>query len=609
MKEITVVPQKIFTEYRSGTEFKASVGKKGIFEQAKINERFYAGDHWYGAKCGNDRPLVRRNLIRRIADYKLSTIGAAPIAVNFSAEGVPDNTVQEDTKKQAMDSLAVGESDFANNGEVDELEVSTIMQVLTDYGTTAIERLKFDSLAQSTLKNAYVSGTGILYTYWDELTETGMYADAAKNEPIRGDIACQVLDVENVVFGDANNNDVQNQPYIIISQRRMCDDVRREARRNRRPAEEIENIKPDNANLLYANAGTRGEEEPSDSQRITVLTKFYKEWDDEGKSYKVMCVRVTEKAVIRKPWDIGVKLYPLSKIVWDERRSSAYGDSEITYLIPNQIAVNRALTAQVWAMMATGMPILIQNGDVINYDITNEPGQIIKVYGANEDVAGALRFLQPPAFAGQMITSVNDLANNTLTDTGANDAALGNVRPDNATAIIQIREAALQPMQIKQNQYYAFIEDTMRIWAEFWLHLYGDRNLKINTASGTAYVPFHAKRYEKILVNAKVDVGASTLWSTSLVISTLDALLQAQIITPIQYLERMPSGFIPDKTGLIEDIKEQSALNEERTAELSDDAVLQQLASERPELYQKFQSLPPEQRQAMLQRMRGGNAQ
>ena len=62
------------------------------------------------------------------------------------------------TKKQAMESLALGESYFANNGEVDELEVSTIMQVLTDYGATAIERLKFDSLAQSTLKNRYYAG-------------------------------------------------------------------------------------------------------------------------------------------------------------------------------------------------------------------------------------------------------------------------------------------------------------------------------------------------------------------------------------------------------------------------------------------------------------------
>ena len=43
---------KIFEEYRKGSEFKSSLGNKGIYEQGKINERFFIGDQWYGAKCG-----------------------------------------------------------------------------------------------------------------------------------------------------------------------------------------------------------------------------------------------------------------------------------------------------------------------------------------------------------------------------------------------------------------------------------------------------------------------------------------------------------------------------------------------------------------------------
>ncbi len=596
-------PKTVFSEYRKGTDFKAGIGDKGIFEQSKINERFYVGDHWHGAKCGNDRPLVRRNLIRRIADYKLSSIGASPIAVNFSAEGIPENVIEDDKRREAYDGVTHGIDGF--HDEVDGIEASVMMQILGDYASTTMERIGFNMLSADTLKNAYVSGTGILYTYWDEMCETGLYADTAKNAPITGDISCEVVDIENVVFGDPNCDSVQNQPYIIISQRRMCDDVRREAKRNRRTAEEIEKILPDNADNFYTNAGTRGEDEPSDSQRVTVLTKFYKEWDEEGKTYKVMCVRCTEKAVIRKPWDIGIRLYPISKLVWDRRRSSAYGDSEITYLIPNQIAVNRALSAEVWGCMLTGMPIMLQNGDVITQPITNDPGQIIKVYSGSEDVSGALTYIQPPSFAGQMITSINDLASNTLSDSGANDAALGNIRPDNAAAIIQMREATLQPMQLKQNQYYTFIEDTARIWAEFWLHLYGDRQLKITTDKGAAYVPFHAERYSKLLVSAKVDVGASTLWSTSVVVSTLDALLTAGIITPIQYLERLPGGLIPDKTGLIEDIKLQTQQAEEMQEELSDSSVLGTFAEQQPELFAQFEALPPEQQQALLQRMRG----
>lgn len=41
--KVKTEPQSIFAEYRSGTEFKAGIGAKGIFEQSKINERFLCG--------------------------------------------------------------------------------------------------------------------------------------------------------------------------------------------------------------------------------------------------------------------------------------------------------------------------------------------------------------------------------------------------------------------------------------------------------------------------------------------------------------------------------------------------------------------------------------
>ena len=86
-------PIRIFEEYRKGTEFKSALWNKGLFEQAKINERFYIGDQWHGAKCGSDRPLVRHNVIKRIGDYKMAAITSSPVTVSFSADGVP-NTVE-----------------------------------------------------------------------------------------------------------------------------------------------------------------------------------------------------------------------------------------------------------------------------------------------------------------------------------------------------------------------------------------------------------------------------------------------------------------------------------------------------------------------------------
>lgn len=559
--KITTDPKSVFNQYKSGTEYKASIGDKGIFEQSKINERFYVGDQWRGANCGNDRPLVRRNIIKRIADYKLSSITSAPIAVNYSADGVPDNAGLKEQEEQYRKDIKNG-MDFI--GATDEAEISVIMSVLSDYFKTTAERVKFDAKKEKALRNAYISGTGIAYTYWDGQIETGLYADALKNHAIKGDIAFEILNVENVVFGDPNCEEVQKQPYIIISQRVDCDEVRREARRNRISAEEIEQIKPDNADSYEANAGTRGEQEPTDSNRVTVLTKLYKEWDKEGNGYKVMCVKVCEKAHVRKAWDTGLKLYPLAKMCWTNRTSSAYGDSEITYQIPNQIAINRATSAEIWAIMTSGMPKTVVNGDTVTDPLTNNPGEIIKVLGTNEDVAGAIRHVSPPVFSGQLINALNDLANNTLADSGANDAALGNIRPDNAAAIIQMREAALQPMQLYQNAFYDFIEDIARIWVDFWLHLYGNRRLRIEDRDGVYYMPFSSKRYENLLITARIDVGSSPIWSIPTTISMLDGLYANQLISKVQYLERIPDGIIPDKTGLLREAREELKAAEEQ---------------------------------------------
>lgn len=600
MSKIKTTPKAIFNEYQQGNNYKASVGALGIFEQTKINERFFIGDQWYGAQCGNSRPLVRNNVIKRIGEYKMSSIGAAPVTVNYSAEGVPSTQDMKKDVKKTQALMINGEYQMPN--QPDNIEISVITDALSSYQKTTAERLKFDLKNEQLLRNAYVSGTGIAYTYWDNEIETGLYADQGRTKAIKGDIAFEILDVENVVFGDPNNDDVQSQPFILISQRLDVEAVRREAKRNHQP---YEDIIPDGATQY--NSGERGEQEPSDSRRVTVITKLYKEWDKDGNGFKVMAIKVTEKAVVRKEWEIGLTMYPISVFTWERRRSCAYGDSEITYLIPNQIAINRMVTAECWSALACGMPKILINNDMVNTKITNDPGQIVKVnVGMDGSLSNAIQYVSPAPWASQYQSAVNDLTNNTLGNAGANDAALGNIRPDNAAAIIQMREAALQPMQIYQNRYYGFIEETARIWADFWINKYGNRALKVETRNGTEYVPFDAKRYKNLSLTAKVDVGASTLWSESVVIATLDALLGAQIITPEQYLERMPKGVIPRITELLDDMKEQNAVAQD--AQLSQDEMMQQFAQQYPQEYAKFANLPPEQQKAMLEQISGGQA-
>ena len=604
-EKVKVTPKQIFEEYKSGVEYKTSIGDRGIHEQSKMNERFYVGDQWYGAQAGNSRPLVRRNIIKRIGEYKMAVIGSSSVAVNYSAEGIPDTTDLDENKKKTKEKFVHGEDPFADAAlgasQPDAVETSVVMSALSEYFKTTAERLKFNDLSEQVLRNSYISGTGFLYTYWDSNIETGLYADERKTAAIKGDIMCEVLDVENVNLGDPNSDSIQSQPYIIISQRKQLGDVRREARRYK---QNVEEIKADNAESYLVNSGDRGEQEPDNSKRVTVLTKIWKEYDNDTDVYTIKAIRVTENAIVRPEWDMNITLYPIAKFSWERRRSCGYGDSEVTYLIPNQIAINRALTAAVWATMNAGMPKIIVNRDGCTGQITNDPGQIVDVNAGDRDVSTVIKYLQPPSFAGQFEGLVNDIANNTLTDSGANDAALGSIKPDNAAAIIQVREAALQPMQIYRNRYYNFIEDMARIWSDFWIHMYGNRSLKITDRNGTYYVPFNAERYKNLVIKAKVDVGVSTVWSEAVVVSTLSGLLEAGIITAVQYLERLPKGIVPDVTGLINDITQTQQQQQDQNTQ--EHGIMQLLAEQHPDLYAKFTQLPPEQQKTMMNQFATG---
>lgn len=515
-------PFEIFSEYRAAADFKAGLGQRGMYEQNRINERFYIGDQWYGAKCGNDRPLVRHNVIKRIGEYKMSQILGNPLTVSFSAEGVPTAASKGSDNKEAE-------------------EINGIMSALGGYYDVTAERVGLSQLYERVLLNAYITGTGVLYTYWDSGVRTGLFADEEKTVPIRGDIACEVLNIENVFFGDPYTEQVQKQPYIIISSCRDTDEVLREAGR-----------------YGADTAALRAIEDGSADGKITVLTKLYKEYKADG-SYTIKSVKVTENALVRKDFDTGLQLYPLAVFPWERYGGVIYGESEITYLIPNQIAINRMITANVWSAMTSGMPMLVVNGDTVPDGITNEPGQIIKVFGSNEEVAGAVRYVAPPDFSKNFDSSVQSLIDNTLTQSGANEVALGDSRADNATALMTMRDAAVMPLQIIKNRFYSFAEDISRIWADFWITCYGRRQLKLSDGKGTRYIPFEAERLKGLIINSEIEVGAGTVYSERECTNTLITLYEKGIIDRVQLLERLPDGTVPDRNGLINDMGEEKA--------------------------------------------------
>ena len=530
LKEVNMQTEisAIFEEYNKAKRHKESLGEKGLYEQAKINARFYSGDQWYGVSGGNDRPLVRHNVIKRIGDFKMTQTAADMPGITYVAHG----TESSGRVKSLKDIVKDGE--FSFSGEVSDDELIAVCKALDEHYRFCALRVDLDTLAAKVLRNSYISGSGVLYTYFDSEADTGLTVDGNR---ITGDIACEVLDIADVYFGAASEPDVQSQPYIILAA--MQDKAALLAAANRfGTVKAVKDLKAD------------------DDGRVLVLTKLFKVYGEDGVS--VHCIRVTEDGYLREEYDTRLHLYPLCVFRFGESDNSAYGESEITYLIPNQIAINRMITASVWSNISTGMPIMVVNGDTVSGEISNDPGQIIKIYGSNEDVSGAVKYVTPPDSSGGIVAAVNDLIENTLTQSGANPAALGDESAQNASAISKLQAAALMPLNVLKWRFKDFLNQNARIWADFWLNLYGNRKIKIEDENGTWYFPFNAGRYKDKSIGTAVKSAERASFTAEQTVAALANLYDKGIITAAQYLSRLPDALIPKRQELISDIKEKT---------------------------------------------------
>lgn len=518
---------------RIARNFKASMGSRGLYEQTAINERFFAGDQWYGAACPSDKPLVRHNLIKRIGDFKMSHLTSSKISVKYSAEGVANTTLHNAEIEKERKVLSLRDSSlFTPINSKNEIRLA--VSALNSYRNTVAKRVRLTDLLDTALRNAYISGSGFIYTYFDPTVRTGLYADKVGGQPIMGDIACEVIRAENVYFGDPTCTNLQNQPYIILAERKPLSEIYFEAAANK-----IANL----PEITDAEA----------NEKHTLLTKLYKRKMSDG--VHIFAVKVTEKFMVREDWDIGVSLYPLSQFTWEPRDNNIYGDSEVTYLIPNQIAVNRMITASVWSAMTTGMPLMLVNGELVPEEITNDPGQIIRVWGSAEEIDSAIRYINPPDFSSGYNESVETLISNTLSQSGATEAALGDTDAHNTSAIIELNALSVQPLALLKNRYYRFIEDISIIWAEFFVRMYGKRCLKISDENGIWYFPFDSKRYRSLLFSVSVEPKESVGNNERESVALLSNLFEKGAITAAQFIKRLPRGILPDAEELIEQME------------------------------------------------------
>lgn len=164
--------------------------------------------------------------------------------------------------------------------------------------------------------------------------------------------------------------------------------------------------------------------------------------------------------------------------------------------------------------------------------------------------------------------------------TGATAAALGNVRPDNTSAILALQKASTIPSELTKQNYYRTVKELGRIYMEFMAEYYGVREVDVAIKDASLLLPeevvqfaglnpdsmiaadFDFAELKNIPMAIKLDVGASSMWSEISSTQTLENLAQWQMISPADMLERLPTGTIPKLSELTDKYKAKERMAE-----------------------------------------------
>lgn len=505
--------EKVYKRYGKGVTFNNQID---LYDTVTNNENFFIGKQWEGVKAnGNPTPVF--NVLKRVTSFQVAKITAD----NFSMQVTPLSSTS-----------AYGLGD-----------VERLCDVVNKQFAGLIERNKLVAKTREFVRNAAVDGDGATYTYFDPDIETGQEA--------KGDMVTEIVENTRVILGNPNDKDVQSQPWVLITLRKPIEEVKRMAKQN---GEDPEQIKPDHEQF-----SSQYEELADD--RVTLLVYFEKDYD----TGTIWAGKYTQNGIVEKIKDTGLKLYPVTWMNWDFVQDCYHGHALISQLIPNQVFINQMFAMVMRSLMTTAFPKVI-------YDRTRIPhwdggvGRAIAVNGGG-DLNTIAKIMDPATISPQVAQFIEMAIDYTQSLMGASDAALGDTRPDNTSAIIALQRASDAPLEtVKQNVFQA-IEDLGRIYIDMMRVYYGKRHVQVKMLSKEQMnnqplgmtlpeqdfnVLWDFSILNEVPLSLKLDVGASSYWSEIAAVQTLDNLLMQKVISLDEYLERMPEGYISKKQELID---------------------------------------------------------
>lgn len=515
-----------------------------LYDTVKANENFYIGKQWEGV-VSNGLPTPVFNMLKRVAGFTVANL----VSDNIKMTASPMESYPEEDK--LIDPVRIINEEFE----------------------TIAEQNRLPALIKEFARDAAVRGDGCIFTYWDENANAGPHG--------KGRIKSEMLENTRVFFGNPSDRRVQEQPWIMIAKREMIRNAKRRAKEN--GCEDWELIAPDEERDQSVDTVKELD------HKVTTILLMWKD-DDTG---EVWAYEFCHNCEIKPAWNMNIHLYPLVWLNWDYVSDCYHGQAMITGLLPNQIFVNKAWAMSMLSIMRGAWPKFIYDNTRISH-LDNRVGAAIGVAG---NVEGAIKVADTGHIDPQVFQYISAAVSQTEESLGATEAALGEGKAYNTSAILSLQKASSTPQELTKQNLYLQAEDLARIWLEFAANYYGKRTVDmtmtdemralfeqkqaLDQAAGmpvqeipqSVPVKFDFSMLKDHPFSVKIDVGASSYYSEIASLQTLDNLLLNGHINVVQYLERIPDGNVAGRQKLIEEIKQQM---EEQQRMAEQQAMMQQ---------------------------------
>lgn len=514
--------KELLSRYAKGHSFNQAID---LYDKVTVNENFYIGNQWEGVQS-NGLPTPTYNIFKQVINFQVSTITSE----NMALQATPLASTSRYTMRQ----------------------LEKICEVVNAQLAAIMERNKIVSKNREFLRNAAVCGDGCMHFYFDPTIENG--------QDVKGEIVAEMIDNLRVIFGNPNCREVQRQPWIMLVRRELVEDVKDRASELKDAGlcsmEDPEAIMPDSEKF-------KNEFDSYTDDKVTILTYYF----HNRETGTIWCMEACECGVIRDAYDTGYTLYPLIWINWDYIRDCYHGQAMVTGLLPNQKFINKMFALVSISLLTTAFPkIVYDKNRVRRWD-----SGVGTAIGVNGNVADVAKVIEGAPMSPQIAQFIEMAFDKTRSLLGASDVAMGDSRPDNTSAIIALQRAANTPMELTKQNDYTCMEDAARICLDIMSVRYGTRMVEVNMELDNPgeqplgmqlqpqkfLQPFDFSVLKDVRLNIRLDVGASSYWSEMANMQTLDNLLMNGHITVVEYLERLPAGYLVKKQELIDAKKAQ----------------------------------------------------